>query len=65
VLEAEAALGVARPLAGSRLIVHDVAADGRWLTVREDLTFGVRARVPDASGLAARLAALEARGVAP
>ena len=32
--------------APARLIVHDVAADGRWLTVREDLTFGVRARVP-------------------
>lgn len=30
----------------ARLIVHDIAADGRWLTVREDLTFGVRARVP-------------------
>jgi dipeptidyl aminopeptidase/acylaminoacyl peptidase len=32
--------------APARLIVHDVAADGRWLAVREDLTFGVRARVP-------------------
>jgi len=31
-----------------RLIVHDVARDGRWLAVREDLTFGVRARVPGA-----------------
>ncbi|MGE0811763.1 MAG: protein kinase [Vicinamibacterales bacterium] len=29
-----------------RLIVHDIAPDGRWLAVREDLTFGVRARVP-------------------
>jgi Tol biopolymer transport system component len=29
-----------------RLIVHDIARDGRWLAVREDLTFGVRARVP-------------------
>ena len=29
-----------------RFIVHDVAADGRWLAVREDLSFGVRARVP-------------------
>lgn len=36
--------------APARLIVHDVAADGRWLTVREDLTFGVRARVPGAAG---------------
>ncbi len=36
--------------APARLIVHDVAADGRWLTVREDLTFGVRARVPGATG---------------
>jgi Tol biopolymer transport system component len=32
--------------APARLIVHDVAPDGRWLAVREDLTFGVRARVP-------------------
>lgn len=33
-----------------RLIVHDIAADGRWLAVREDLTFGVRGRVPDRDG---------------
>lgn len=33
-----------------RLIVHDIAKDGRWLAVREDLTFGVRARVPDRDG---------------
>ena len=32
--------------APARLIVHDVGPDGRWLAVREDLTFGVRARVP-------------------
>ena len=32
--------------APARLIVHDVAPDGRWLAVREDLTFGVRVRVP-------------------
>jgi dipeptidyl aminopeptidase/acylaminoacyl peptidase len=36
--------------APARLIVHDVAPDGRWLTVREDLTFGVRARVPGTDG---------------
>jgi Tol biopolymer transport system component len=34
----------------TRLIVHDIASDGRWLAVREDLTFGVRARVPGADG---------------
>ena len=40
--------GAARPLMGvpGRFIVHDVAHDGRWLAVREDLSFGVRARVP-------------------
>jgi Tol biopolymer transport system component len=40
--------GAARPALGApgRFIVHDVAPDGRWLAVREDLTFGVRARVP-------------------
>jgi hypothetical protein len=32
--------------APGRLVVHDIARDGRWLAVREDLTFGVRARVP-------------------
>ena len=36
--------------APARLIVHDVAPDGRWLAVREDLTFGVRARVPGSDG---------------
>lgn len=38
----------ARPVFGvpGRFIVFDVAADGRWLAVREDLSFGVRARVP-------------------
>ena len=38
----------ARPVLGvpGRFIVHDVAPDGRWLAVREDLSFGVRARVP-------------------
>ena len=36
--------------APARLIVHDVAPDGRWLAVREDLTFGVRARVPGTDG---------------
>ncbi len=30
----------------ARFIVLDVASDGRWLAVREDLSFGVRARVP-------------------
>jgi dipeptidyl aminopeptidase/acylaminoacyl peptidase len=30
----------------ARFIVLDVAADGRWLAVREDLSVGVRARVP-------------------
>jgi eukaryotic-like serine/threonine-protein kinase len=34
----------------ARLIVHDIGRDGRWLAVREDLTFGVRALVPDAEG---------------
>jgi eukaryotic-like serine/threonine-protein kinase len=29
-----------------RVIVHDIARDGRWLAVREDLSFGVRAKVP-------------------
>ena len=29
-----------------RVIVHDIAPDGRWLVVREDLSFGVRAKVP-------------------
>ena len=38
----------ARPVFGvpARFIVFDVASDGRWLAVREDLSFGVRARVP-------------------
>ena len=36
--------------APARLIVHDVAPDGRWLAVREDLTFGVRVRVPGIDG---------------
>jgi Tol biopolymer transport system component len=30
----------------ARLIVHDIGRDGRWLAVREDLTFGVRALAP-------------------
>jgi len=34
----------------SRLIVHDISRDGRWLAVREDLTFGVRVRAPGAEG---------------
>jgi Tol biopolymer transport system component len=40
--------GTARPVFGvpGRFIVHDVARGGRWLAVREDLAFGVRARVP-------------------
>jgi eukaryotic-like serine/threonine-protein kinase len=33
-----------------RLILYDVARDGRWLAVREDLSFGVRARVPGEEG---------------
>ena len=39
----------ARPVFGvpARFIVFDVASDGRWLAVREDLSLGVRARVPD------------------
>jgi Tol biopolymer transport system component len=32
--------------APARLILHDIGPDGRWLAVREDLTFGIRARVP-------------------
>ena len=32
-----------------RFVVHDVARDGRWLAVREDLSLGVRARAPGAS----------------
>jgi serine/threonine protein kinase len=37
-----------RPAFGvpGRFIVHDVAKDGTWLAVREDLALGVRARVP-------------------
>ncbi len=37
-----------RPAFGvpARFIVFDVASDGRWLAVREDLSVGVRARVP-------------------
>jgi Tol biopolymer transport system component len=31
-----------------RFIVHDVSRDGRWLGVREDLSLGVRARLPGA-----------------
>jgi tRNA A-37 threonylcarbamoyl transferase component Bud32/Tol biopolymer transport system component len=40
--------GAAAPVLGvpGRFVVHDVSADGRWLAVREDLSFGVRARVP-------------------
>jgi hypothetical protein len=33
-----------------RFIVHDVARDGRWLAVREDLAIGVRASVPGQDG---------------
>jgi Tol biopolymer transport system component len=42
-----AAGGEARPVFGvpGRFIVHDVTRDGRWLAVREDLSFGVRAKV--------------------
>ena len=38
----------AEPVFGvpARFIVFDVATDGRWLAVREDLSVGVRARVP-------------------
>lgn len=38
----------AQPVFGvpGRVIVHDIAPDGRWLAVREDLSFGVRAKVP-------------------
>ena len=38
----------AQPVFGvpARFIVFDVASDGRWLAVREDLSVGVRARVP-------------------
>ena len=32
-----------------RFIVYDVALDGRWLAVREDLSFGIRAKVPSQS----------------
>lgn len=40
--------GTARRVLGVpvRLVVRDIAPDGRWLAVREDLAFGVRARVP-------------------
>ena len=31
----------------ARLLVHDVAPDGRWLAVREDLSIGVKVKVPD------------------
>jgi dipeptidyl aminopeptidase/acylaminoacyl peptidase len=42
----------AQPVFGvpGRVIVHDIARDGRWLAVREDLSFGVRARVPSQEG---------------
>jgi serine/threonine protein kinase/Tol biopolymer transport system component len=42
----------ARTLFGvpGRFIVHDVARDGRWLAVREDLSLGVRASVPGQVG---------------
>jgi hypothetical protein len=30
----------------ARFIVYDTAADGRWLAVREDMAFGVRAKAP-------------------
>jgi Tol biopolymer transport system component len=45
------AAGEAQPVFGvpGRLIVHDVARDGRWLAVREDLTVGVHAQVPGQS----------------
>jgi hypothetical protein len=33
-----------------RFIVHDVGPGGRWLAVREDLSFGVRASVPGHTG---------------
>jgi eukaryotic-like serine/threonine-protein kinase len=41
-------VAAARPVFGvpARFIVFDVASDGRWLAVREDLALGVRARVP-------------------
>lgn len=41
-----------QPLMGApgRLIVRDIARDGRWLAVREDLAFGVRAQVPGREG---------------
>jgi len=41
-------VAAARPVFGvpARFIVFDVASDGRWLAVREDLSLGVRARVP-------------------
>ena len=41
-------VATARPVFGvpARFIVFDVASDGRWLAVREDLSLGVRARVP-------------------
>jgi len=42
----------AAPIFGvpGRFIVHDVAKDGRWLAVREDLAIGVRASVPGSTG---------------
>jgi hypothetical protein len=41
-------LATAAPVFGvpARFIVFDVASDGRWLAVREDLSMGVRVRVP-------------------
>ena len=40
-----------RPVFGvpGRFIVQDVSRDGRWLGVREDLSLGVRAKLPDAA----------------
>jgi hypothetical protein len=50
-----------------RFIVHDVAKDGTWLAVREDLALGVRARVPgqDAERELSWLGSSGARGLSP
>jgi len=45
---AASGVATAAPVFGvpARFIVFDVANDGRWLAVREDLSMGVRVRVP-------------------
>jgi Tol biopolymer transport system component len=61
--------GQPQPVFGvpGRFIVHDVARDGTWLAVREDLALGVRARVPgqDTERELSWLGSSGARGLSP